>query len=142
MCCKMQLLFWNFTACTFCVILLDIISPKLTRRNKDTLLSLGRYCHHLWMMQVDIWPWSHTCRGHMVPISHHACKWVNFRCHAILQLDLRWPICDLRLVEIHQNMLEIRPNVNLFLTDSSRQQQEWKSNCYVSFLLRQETQKP
>ena len=88
----------------------------------------------------------------------------------ILQLDLRWPltliyglwpwymtlalinkwgfpccIYDPTLVEIHPSMWKIEPNVNLFSqqtttttpTDNNRGQ----SDPYVSFLLRQATQK-
>ena len=32
----------------------------------------------LWMMQIDTWPWSHTCWDHMVLIGPQVCKWVKF----------------------------------------------------------------
>ena len=32
----------------------------------------------LWMMQIDIWLWSHTCWGHMVLTGPQICKWVKF----------------------------------------------------------------
>ena len=90
----------------------------------------------------------------MRPLSHF---------QPILQLDFRWPLTlDIwpltcmniwrfpyciyypTLVEIHQSMWKIEPNVNLF----SQQTTTWTANnCrgqsdpYVSFLLRQATQK-
>ena len=32
----------------------------------------------LWMIQIDISPWSYTCQGHMVLIGPQVCKWVKF----------------------------------------------------------------
>ena len=35
-------------------------------------------CRGLWMMQVDIWPWSHSCWGRQVVlIGTQVCKWVK-----------------------------------------------------------------
>ena len=35
-------------------------------------------CRGLWMMQIDTWPWSYTCWGHMVLTGPQVCKWVKF----------------------------------------------------------------
>ena len=48
----------------------------------------------LWMMQIDTWPWSHTCWGHMVLIGPQVCKWVKsyiFRLSYKLTLHDLWP---------------------------------------------------
>ena len=36
------------------------------------------YRRGLWMMQIDTWPWFHTCWGHMVLTGPQVCKWVKF----------------------------------------------------------------
>ena len=53
----------------------------------------------LWIMQVHIWPWSHTCWGHMVPVGPQVCKWGKFYIFRLYyNLIFRWPltfVCDL-----------------------------------------------
>ena len=52
----------------------------------------------LWMMQIDTWPWSHICWGHMVLTGPQVCKWVKFYIFRLSEIDFTWPltfICDL-----------------------------------------------
>ena len=96
---------------------------------------------------------------HLVPIGLQLFKWGHFHIFSLsynLTSDDLWPwyvtvdlinkwgfpccIYDLALVEIHQSMWKVEPNVNLF----SQQQQTIGDKMipiYVSFLLRQATQK-
>ena len=46
-----------------------------SRKVKKTLWSSVPCCRGLWMMQIDTWPWSHICWGHMHLIGPKACKW-------------------------------------------------------------------
>ena len=118
---------------------------------------------------MDIWRFPYCInKPSLVPIGLQLFKRGHFHIFNLsLQLDLRWPltlICDLwhhqqmgfpcciyepTLVEIHQSMWKLEPNVNLFSqqqqqTTYKRQRQDNNSgqtDPYVSFLLRQATQK-
>ena len=48
------------------------------------------YCRSLCMMQVNIWPWSNTCCGHMVPSGSRVQMSQMSHFQAFSQLELRW----------------------------------------------------
>ena len=92
----------------------------------------------LWTKQTDTWPWSHTCWSHMVVTGHEVCKWVKyhiFRLSYKLKSHDLWPsfatfdlinkwgfpcfIYEPSLVEMHQSIRKLEPNVNLFLQQTT-----------------------
>ena len=117
--------------------------------------------HFQVILQVDLWPWFVTCWPHehmKVPIF----KWGHFLIFSLsynLTSDELWPwyvtfdlinkwgfpccINDPTLVDIHQSMWKLEPNVNPFSQQqTTTTDNRGQSDPYVSFLLRQVTQKP
>ena len=98
----------------------------------------------------------------LVPIGLQLFKWGHFHIFSLpynLTLDELWPwyvtfdlinkwgfpccIYDPTLVEIHQSMWKVEPNVNPFSQQetTTKNNNSGQSDPYVSFLLRQATQK-
>ena len=62
---------------------------------KNTGPAASVACHRgLWMMQIDNWPWSHTCWGHMDFIGPQVCKWVKFDIFGLSYklISRTWPL--------------------------------------------------
>ena len=125
----------------------------------------------IWHLTAWTHEGSHINRPSLVHIGRQLFKWGHFHIFSLsynLTSDDLWPwyvtfnlinkwrfpccIYDPTLVEIHQSMWKLEPNVNLFSqqqttrlvtgTDySSNNNNSGQSDPYVSFLLRQATQK-
>ena len=123
------------------------------------------FSHFQPILQLDdLWPWYMTfdCmniwrftyyinKPSLVQTGHQLFKWGHFHISAYLttwpQMILKWgfPCCTYNptLIEIHQSMWKIEPNFNPFSQQTTTTDNNYsgQSDPYVSFLLRQATQK-
>ena len=117
-----------------------------------------------WYMTFDrmnIWRFPYYInKPSLVPIGLQFFKWGHFHIFSLsynLTSDDLWPwyvtfnltnkwgfpccIYDPTLVEIHRSMWKLEPNVNLFSQQTTSTDNSGQSDPYVSFLVRQATQK-
>ena len=83
------------------ILLKDRFLKKMLKKSKNTSRSgtaSVTCCRSLWMMQIDTWPWSHTCWGHMILTGTQVHKWVKFHIfrlsYKLTSHDL-WPLWPL-----------------------------------------------